>query len=120
MHGLPKHLDLTFFRGQVLVQICFGLHDLRLNFDKGGAIHTERCVHLLVNGVPDFVECQSMIEAASLLSRLLDERVTEARVAAPKTLELSFSNGDRLRFIDSNEHYESFRIESYDKSVAVV
>ncbi len=120
MYGIPEQIDLKFFDGQVLVQICFGLHDLRLNFDKGGAIHTEGCVQLFANGSQDVFECESIVRMATLLSCLLNQNIVTTRVIDAKILEFLFSNGDYLRFIDSNERYESFRIISSDILLAVV
>jgi hypothetical protein len=41
VYGLPLEQDFTFFVGLVLLQVCFGRHELILNFDGDTSITIE-------------------------------------------------------------------------------
>jgi hypothetical protein len=45
------------------------------------------------------------------LQRLLGQKIVGFTICAPDSLELAFSNGDRLRLIDNSAQYESFTID---------
>lgn len=109
MYGLPKNFDIDFLLGQTLVQICFGLHDLRLNFDKSAAIHIESSVTINLPSVGIFHE-NSMPEASHRLAVILDRQVVEAKAEEGGCLSILFSGNILLKVHDSNCGSESYRI----------
>ena len=110
MYGLPSHTQLDFLVGQTLVQICFGLHDLRLNFDKEAAIHIESEV-TIQRPSGEVLHEVNMPFASQRLAELLDQQITQVSASKGGCLELEFSGNFRLKIHDSNKHHESYRIQ---------
>ncbi|MGE0422763.1 MAG: DUF6188 family protein [Reyranellaceae bacterium] len=117
MHGLPKDIDVSFFIGQALTQLCFGGNDLLLNFDDNLSVSVTSRVELEALGTQSEIE-DFKAEGAPLL--VLIERTIEA--ATPHedgTLELRFDGDMVLRLIDDSPHYESYVIWHGKETIAV-
>lgn len=117
MHGLPKNIDVSFFVGQALTQLCFGGNELLLNFGDDLSVSVEARVELRSHDSQWEIE-NFKVEGAPLL--VLIERTIEA--ATPHedgTLDLRFDGDIVLRLIDDSPHYESYVIWHGKETIAV-
>lgn len=118
MYGLNEDIDLSFFLGSELIQVCIGLHQLVLNFSGDISISIEcKFYHLSkgkylnkFNKLPD--------SACSLLSTL-GCWVTDINNLGNGNLEIKLSNGDIIQINDSNKDYESYSIITPNKNIIV-
>jgi hypothetical protein len=99
MYGLSPQTDLSFLADRELLQVCFGLHQVTLNFECETSVSIES--NYFMNGVSR--------DRAALCS-LLGHRVSAARNVGDGSVDLVFSSGDRLYILDSNKDYESYQI----------
>ncbi len=101
MYGLPRELDLTFFMGREILQICFGTNDLVLNFDDAVTISISSAIS--VSCGEQGVKTEMYIEVAQQLSRVLQVPVTAVNVVNDgKALSISFANGFELLIWDDS------------------
>ena len=109
MLELNPETDLSFMTGQTLGQVCFGVHDLHLNFSEGASIRIESGVEFqaLEGPIETF---QSFAEAASRFALLLDQTVTSWEAAEDHSLCLIFSGGSKVWVFGDNQPNESFLI----------
>lgn len=120
MYGVPADLDLSFLHRTELIQVRIGVYDVQFHFEPDAAIcagdswelfdETGACVD---SGLP-------FPRPPFQLHRLLGQRVTRIEVVAPTHLELTFERGERLRFADSSERYESFTITAGEGARTVI
>jgi Family of unknown function (DUF6188) len=114
MYGVPAGLDLTFFCGDCLTQLCLGQYQVQLKFGRGGTIAVEGSWQLkdatgdLLAHVTD---CEVFSESAARLYVLLGATVTRSTVDPPVSFTLFFDNGISLTVIDDSDRYESFSIQ---------
>jgi hypothetical protein len=116
MYGLPRGIDLSFFQQKSLLQVCFGLHDLILNFDDVSVTVTSSI------GISDSAttqNCENFLQAAGPLTALLERRVTSASGDTAGTLKLDFDNDKSLFIYDDSRKYESYTIRYADKLIVV-
>lgn len=109
MYGLPRALDLSFFKGARLLQACIGANELILNFDQEISITIESTFRILSKNGKDRVFSRPPL-AAEPLVELLDSVVTSSSGETEGTLTLSFSNGTVLEVFDSSKQFESYQI----------
>lgn len=109
MYGLPPGQDFTFFVGQVLLQVCFGRHEMILNFDTDTSITVEGNM-----GIEDTDGRERVIsdlrQAAEDVVSLVEQSVTNAEPQPNGTLSLTFGGGRLLNIYDSSTHYESYQV----------
>ena len=120
MYRLPKNIDLSFLKGRELIQVAIGLYHISFRFDENVAISVEgefryfdgevECVWRHDAGSP-----QVAARTVSLLGATIED--SEGRENG--TLTLIFSNGQRLTFLDSSEHYESYDITRPGHTIVV-
>lgn len=110
MYGVPPDLDLSFLRGAELIQIRLGVYDVQFCFQPDAVLSTgdswslfDADGTLIDSGMP-------FPRPPFQLHLLLGQRVTETVISAPTHLELVFERGERLRFSDTSEQFESFTI----------
>jgi hypothetical protein len=111
MYGVPKDLNLTFFHGAELIQVCLGQYQLQFHFHPAASIFVEGGWELLDRSGeridnrhdgPDRPPYQ--------LHRLLGRRVKSSEVFAPEWFALQFESGEVLRVYDDSSQYKSFQI----------
>lgn len=117
MHGLPKDIDVSFFIGQALTQLCFGGNDLLLNFGDDLSVSVTSRVELEGHGSRSEIE-DFKVEGAPLLA-LIERTIEAATPHVDGTLELRFDGGMVLRLFDDSPNYESYVIWHGKETIAV-
>jgi len=118
MHGLPPNLDLRFFSGRTLIQICVGENDCGLNFDDGlSIIITSAIGHF----DPDagYKKFLYFPDAVGRVGVLLGKRVFSATGSPDGTLTLHFPSKARLEMFDDSKQYESYVITHKGRVIVV-
>jgi hypothetical protein len=110
MYGLDKDNDLSFFLEKQLEQVCFGWVSINLNFDGDITLSLE-CTfeHVTKHGQVFLGDSSEPISCSSLLT-LLASSVKRVDNIGEGSIELFFSNGDKVRIYDSNDSTESYNI----------
>ena len=118
MYGLPTDLDLGFFVGSTLHQVCIGANELILHFDHGVSltIESEFLVGDPARGSEKFDRPRP---SAARIVGLIDRTVRRADGTADGTLVLVFDQDYRLEVHDSSSQYESYQIH-HDSRIIVV
>ncbi|MGA1984298.1 MAG: hypothetical protein ABSG84_17755 [Acidobacteriaceae bacterium] len=110
-------IDLSFFKGTTLVQICLGANDLGLNFDlppiqimmQSGfgtrVVGQERALHDLTSG--------------HILRNFLSREVSDASWGEKGTLILTFVGGDQVLIFDDNDQFEAYTISHPGHTIVV-
>jgi len=110
MHGFSEDSDFNFLKGSTVEQVCLGQYDTQLHLNPGGSLRMEGSyVHRF--GIREIHQDRSSC-GPNELHRLLGQTITGLSVLPPRSLTLSFSNGDELMLVDDSDQYESFLIES--------
>ena len=108
MFGLPPQTDLTFLGNSELLQVCIGLHQVIMRFDKEITISLE-CEYW-VNGI---VQDQMGVVG------VLGHRITAVVQGEGGQITARFSSGSLLEFRDSNSCYESYQITAPGRHIVV-
>ncbi len=118
MHGLPKNIDLTFFRGKRLLQLCVGLNEVIINFDVGVSITAECRIRV---DAPDGTSRAYIdsTDAATGLFDLLQRAVESVEGRTDGELILRFDNNWVVHLYDESAHYESYTIHNGDDVIVV-
>lgn len=106
--------EFVFLVGKALSSISLSAHQIILNFGDNVSISCEAAiVHVDRLGTRDRYE--SFKNAATPLSRLIEETVSEVGQCPDNALSLRFSNGEAIEFVkdDGGGGYESYVI-TYD------
>jgi hypothetical protein len=111
MYGLPSNTQLDFFKGKTLLQACFGVHDLILNFTEKVSISIFSSVGVGLEG-RDFDRHSGFNEVSRELLRFLNRAVVDVRWTSEGTVSLIFDEGDALQIYDDSPEYESYTITS--------
>ena len=117
MYGLRRNTDLSFFSGRTLVQMCFGMHDLVLNFD--GSVSVTVTSRVEIGAHDHSMQIEQFIQSAPVLLALVNRVVVTAVATEAGTLELGFDNGEVLRFVDDSHQYESYVVRSGQEVIVV-
>ena len=118
MNRLPVGVDLSFFHGQRLIQLCIGKHELQLNFDEGVTISVESVIGLAKAQHAE-TRCEDLTQAVPLLTGLLNLAIASATGTSEGTLQLEFEDGRRLSIYDSGRQYESYTIKHRGQIIVV-
>lgn len=118
MYGLPKGADFTFLESLTLLQICFGEHDLILNFDDASItiMSAIRIKNSDALGIQKYIDYRS---AAPQILNLIGKSLMEVTTEEPGTLVLTFADACRLCIDDDSSDFESFIIEHRDRTWVV-
>lgn len=118
MYGLDRNVDLSFFNGKTLLQACFGVHELILNFDDGLSITVTSSL-----GICDKHDtlqiCDDFRQAASSILAQLNRKVLSNKGEQNGTLTLFFEGGGIISLYDDSDKYESYVIK-IGKNIIVV
>ncbi|MDX9791896.1 MAG: hypothetical protein RBU24_00170 [Kiritimatiellia bacterium] len=118
MYGLEQNVDLGFFIGRTLLQACFGVHDLILNFDEDVCVTVTSSLGISDNNGQLRI-CDDFRQAASVILAQLNRTVLTVNGEPNGTLTLVFDGGERLAFYDDSDKYESYVIQ-FGKRIVVV
>lgn len=118
MYGLPKDIDLNFFIGRTLVQVCVGSNDLILNFDGEVSVTVTSSVGCMGSS-GKLTKYDDFREAAPEVLMLLDRAVVSAKGDEGGTLALEYDGGRHLQLYDDTKQYESYTIRNGGKVIVV-
>ena len=109
-------VDLSFFAGSFLTQICFGVADISLHFDRPSvSVVTQANFLYSLNG--QLQTCS--VEMGHLLRPFLNRDVVSAKWGEMGTMIISFDGEDDIRLIDESERFESFTITHAGTTIIV-
>ncbi len=94
--------------GKSVEQICFAQYSIYIHLGSGTMVTVESGLEHVHNGTRNVVQLSSPLNECSLLT-ILENTVTSAIVEANGDLQLTISNGDKLR-IYKEPLYESYRL----------
>ena len=118
MYGLPHNTSLAFFNGKTLLQVCFGAHDLLLNFDGDVSVMVSSSVGCMDSGGA-IQRYDDFRDAAPALLTLLNQTVMSAEGGREGTLTLRFDGGRPLAIYDDSKEYESYTIKNGEQLIVV-
>jgi len=107
VYGLPGDFDASPFVGRTLDLVSFSANTIHFNFDDDVSITVEGTYdHITPSGE---AECEVPVEHSALM-QLVGESVLIAEASEDGTLDLLFSNKQRLIVYDNSDQYESYKI----------
>src|SRR5262245_30946369 len=108
MYGVPANRDLSVPSGAELIQVCLGELAVEFHIQPHGDISVTGEWALFDEASNSIDRCvKEGPRPPFQLHRLLGKKIVRITIYAPKYLDLTFGNGDRLRLIDNSEQYES-------------
>jgi hypothetical protein len=118
MNGLPPDLDLSFFHGKILIQLCMGFSDLIFRFDPDISVTVTSSVGYRHDS-ERLDRFESLSLAACAIRELLNRKVISANGDPKGTLTLGFSGGNQIEIYDDSKQYESYVIKHGEKLIVV-
>lgn len=118
MYGLKPDADLSYFVGTVLLQLCFGAHDLILHFTDDVSITVMSSIGLPSPGAVNY-RYVDFTQAATPLLALLNLEVVGSKGSEDGTLTLEFSGGKFLYVYDDSQNYESYIMKYGSEEIVV-
>lgn len=121
MYGLPKEFDATTLVGQLLVQVCFGVGQIQLHFDKSLTIAVTSAFWYRDSAAsgPQRINIPGSHAVQCHLLQLLHRTILSARGDEFGTLTLEFDSGHTLELLDENPAYEAYQIRIGEKLIVV-
>jgi len=119
VYGLSKDTDLSFLSGQEVTQVAIGVFQVQFHFDKDAIISVEGEFQYFSENSSSHWH-QGTPEAAAPALRLLGSSIQKVDGKEDGTLDLTFSNGDRLVVKDNSEQYESYTIAGGPRGTIVM
>jgi hypothetical protein len=113
MHRLHNHAVLELLNGKQLEMLCFAPYSLYFHFSEHIMLTIEgEFQHVFRENGKKKLQQYLFPITTSELPRLLSEQVQSVEMASSDgSLQLRFSNGDRLTIYGGSSPYESFRIK---------
>ena len=118
MYGLPPNVDLSFFQRRILIQVCFGAHDLILSLDGHTTLSISSCVGC-ADPSGNIQKHTAFSDAAPVLLKLLNCSIANAAGDESGTLSLRFTNGIVVAAYDDSDVFESYTIRNGDQLIVV-
>jgi hypothetical protein len=109
MYGLLSGADLNFLNGRMLLQACFGPHDLILNFDEHVSISIWSAL-AMGQSEARLRRHSAFAEVSREVLGLLEKTVIEVGWTPNGTLSLTFEGDQLLELYDDNVSYESYAV----------
>ncbi len=115
MYGVPPNLDLSRFKGAVLIQLCVGEFQLQFHFQPRASVDVEGKWELrdengsLIDGTQRGGKTDALYA-----HRLLGKKVESWSLDPPNSFSLRFESGHVLTVFDDSREYESFSIQPGD------
>lgn len=115
MHGVPKDLDLSKFKGTSLVAVIIGEMQVQFGFHPEGRIsaYGEWMLTDSTGNVLDAMQDNSKRDAY-YLHRILGKSVRDCELDAPHSFSLVFDSGHKLTLFDDLGPYECISIQPGD------
>ncbi len=118
MHGLSRNVNLAFFNGKTLLQACFGVHDLILNFDGDVSLTVTSSVGCMaLDG--RIQQYDNFRQVAPVVLAMLNQTILSAEGDEAGTLMLRFHGGGMLAVYDDSKEYESYTIKNGGHMIVV-
>jgi hypothetical protein len=121
MYGLDPEIDLSFFIGTEVIQVCIAIHQIQVHLDEG--------ISLSIEGAFQYVDKEGNFfkwdgpekrnEAASICS-LLGMVVSAVEAKSDGTLTLKFSGRQSITILDDDKQRESYQISRPGMALIVV
>jgi hypothetical protein len=118
MYGLPRSTSLDFFVGKTLLQACFGVHDLILNFDENISVTISSSVGCM-GACISIRQSDNFSQVAPAVFAMLHKSVLSAEGDSSGTLTLRFDGGGVLFIYDDSMDYESYTIKNGEQLIVV-
>lgn len=118
MYGLPRDLDLSFWSGTTLDQVCVGEHDVQLNFSLPAVRLSAQTSYRVTTSTGSSIY-ESPRTGASRLVELLGMTVTRAFDGGKGTFRIEFGESISVEFFDDDPDHECYQVR-YDGRVIVV
>ena len=118
MYGLPLDLDLSFWSGTTLDQVCIGQNDVQLNFSLP-AVRLSAQTSYRVTTSTGSSTYESARTGASHLVELLGMTVTRAFDSGQGTLRIEFGESSSVEVFDDDPNYECYQVK-HDGRIIVV
>jgi hypothetical protein len=120
VYGLPRDFDASGLPGQSLVQICFGVGQIQLRFDKDLTIAVTSAFLYKDSPVSDArtINIPDLPAVQSSLLQLLHHTIAKAHGNEEGTLTLEFDNGHVLQCLDQ-PYYEAYQIIQGEDQIIV-
>ena len=100
--------DTDFFIGKSLMQICFGLYQLQLNFNDNIRIEvSEGAVYEDIKKT-QFLWNFSNGRLPFPINNLIEYTITKANFSEENSLTLFFNNNEKLKIISAGDNKESY------------
>lgn len=116
MYPLPHDTDLSFLVGSELLQVCVGLNEVILNFDRD--VRITMLTHFAVETLPSgLVRYENSITGGPALLFLLHEQIVAASATDEGDLIVTFRTGARLLVYDTSNQFESFYVAKGDVQI---
>ncbi len=118
MYSLSISEDLSSLLGANLLQVCTGINEVILNFDK------DIRLTVLSDFTVEYTKKKSIrykepIVGAVALLQLLHDSITLAQATTEGDLRVEFASGDAIIVHDTSKEYESFLIRMGKKEIVV-
>jgi|SRR5579864_5795258 hypothetical protein len=115
MYGVPADLDLSRFKGALLIQLCVGEFQMDFRFHPKLSISVEGKweVRDSTGSLIDVMKPNAQRDAL-YIHVLLGKRVDGFTLDAPGSFSLRFETGHVLTVFDESREYESFSIQPGD------
>jgi hypothetical protein len=110
MRGLKKGVDLSFFIGRELIQICVGQNEVILRFHKEDLWIRIQSEIVHEDSLKRRCSYNNYSIAALSIGNLLGHRITHVHGTEDGTLSLSFDNDEKLEILDTDPAFESYAI----------
>ena len=118
MYGIPTNLDVSFFSGKRVLQVCIGANEVILNFDDDVSITILSCFgYGESGGIAQRYE--DFKKGAAATASLLDRTVVGAKGDTDGTLRLQFDNDSYLEVYEDKSPYESYHFRNGKKLYVV-
>ncbi len=117
MYGLDPNTSFDLLIGATLQQVCFGRHQVILNFDRNISISIESAVAIAVGA--SATRFDDLFASSSHLLGLIDGSIRDVSGTREGTLTLGFSDGAELSIFDTSDRFESYQIRLGDELIVV-
>ena len=118
MYELEQNVDLSFFEGQMLIQISIGQHQVLFRFENNATLSCEVDIEHRFSDGKIFV-FNDFWRQETHLNKLLGSSVKKVKIESPKRLSFDFSNNHTISIEDDSDMYESFQMWYKDKYIVV-
>lgn len=118
MYGLPPDLDLSFWSGSTLNQVCIGQNDVQLHFSLPPVSLSSQTSYRVTTSTGSATYEKSRTGASHLVE-LLGMTVTRASDRGQGTLRIEFGESVSVEVFDEDPNYECYQVK-HDGQLIVV